>query len=80
MNAVFKVRAADLGGGKFAAELFHTVAGSFGLVTVAPFTALCAGGFLARPGESGRTNDNIPNIAQRSAHIAPAFLCTRASR
>ncbi len=29
-----------------AAELLHTVAGSFGLVTVAPFTALCAGVFL----------------------------------
>ena len=31
-----------------AAELIHTVIGSFGLVTVAPFTALCAGCFLAR--------------------------------
>ncbi len=30
-----------------AAELLHTVIGSFGLVTVAPFTALCAGVFLA---------------------------------
>lgn len=29
-----------------AAELLHTVIGSFGLVTVAPFTALCAGMFL----------------------------------
>ena len=29
-----------------AAELIHTVIGSFGLVTVAPFTALCAGVFL----------------------------------
>lgn len=29
-----------------AAELLHTVIGSFGLVTVAPFTALCAGVFL----------------------------------
>mgnify|MGYP000764734135 CR=1 FL=1 len=28
-----------------AAELIHTVIGSFGLVTVAPFTALCAGLF-----------------------------------
>ena len=28
----------------------HTVIGSFGLVTVAPFTALCAGLFLARRG------------------------------
>lgn len=31
-----------------AAELIHTVIGSFGLVTVAPFTALCAGLFLSR--------------------------------
>lgn len=31
-----------------AAELIHTVIGSFGLVTVAPFTALCAGVFLTR--------------------------------
>ena len=30
-----------------AAELIHTVIGSFGLVTVAPFTALCAGLSLA---------------------------------
>ena len=29
-----------------AAELLHTVIGSFGLVTVAPFTALCSGMFL----------------------------------
>ena len=29
-----------------AAEMIHTVIGSFGLVTVAPFTALCAGLFL----------------------------------
>lgn len=31
-----------------ASEIIHTVIGSFGLVTVAPFTALCAGLFLAR--------------------------------
>ena len=30
-----------------AAELLHTVIGSFGLVTVAPFTALCAGMLLS---------------------------------
>lgn len=30
-----------------AAEIIHTVIGSFGLVTVAPFTALCAGVLLA---------------------------------
>ena len=29
-----------------AAEMIHTVIGSFGLVTVAPFTALCAGIFM----------------------------------
>lgn len=34
-----------------AAELIHTVIGSFGLVTVAPFTALCAGVFLTRRGK-----------------------------
>ena len=32
-----------------AAEIIHTVIGSFGLVSVAPFTALCAGMMLARP-------------------------------
>lgn len=31
-----------------AAEIIHTVIGSFGLVTVAPFTALCAGTLLAK--------------------------------
>lgn len=31
-----------------AAELIHTIIGSFGLVTVAPFTSLCAGWFLSR--------------------------------
>lgn len=31
-----------------AAEMIHTVIGSFGLVSVAPFTALCAGFTLAR--------------------------------
>lgn len=31
-----------------AAEIIHTVVGSFGLVTVAPFTAMCAGLFLAK--------------------------------
>jgi len=30
-----------------AAEIVHTIVGSFGLVTVAPFTALCAGMLLA---------------------------------
>lgn len=31
-----------------AAEMIHTVIGSFGLVTVAPFTAICAGVLLAQ--------------------------------
>ena len=31
-----------------ASEIIHTVVGSFGLVTVAPFTALCAGVLLTR--------------------------------
>lgn len=39
-----------------AAELIHTVLGSFGLVTVAPFTALCAGFLL--PGHAG---DALPS-------------------
>lgn len=36
-----------------AAELLHTVIGSFGLVTVAPFTALCAGMFLTNFDDAG---------------------------
>ncbi len=31
-----------------ASEIIHTIIGSFGLVTVAPFTALCAGFFLTQ--------------------------------
>lgn len=31
-----------------ASEIIHTVIGSFGLITVAPFTALCAGFFLTK--------------------------------
>lgn len=31
-----------------AAEIIHTVIGSFGLVSVAPFTALCAGMMLTK--------------------------------
>lgn len=34
-----------------AAEMIHTVIGSFGLVSVAPFTALCAGLLLTRGGK-----------------------------
>ena len=39
-----------------AAELLHTVIGSFGLVTVAPFTALCAGMLLAGQDETFSKN------------------------
>lgn len=46
------------------AEIIHTVIGSFGLVTVAPFTALCAGLFLARrgghPQPRRRQMDDLP--------------------
>lgn len=44
-----------------AAELLHTVIGSFGLVTVAPFTALCAGLFLAGRslGKTGECGKNV---------------------
>ena len=31
-----------------AAEMIHTVIGSFGLVSVAPFTAMCAGLLLTK--------------------------------
>ena len=37
-----------------AAEMIHTVVGSFGLVTVAPFTALCAGIFLTKKAPRGQ--------------------------
>ena len=30
------------------AEIIHTIVGSFGLVSVAPFTALCAGFILSK--------------------------------
>lgn len=42
-----------------AAELIHTVVGSFGLVTVAPFTALCAGVLLTR---STRFDREVPEV------------------
>ena len=38
-----------------AAELIHTMIGSLGLVTVAPFTALCAGLLLTGGDQSGKT-------------------------
>ena len=40
-----------------AAEIIHTLIGSFGLVTVAPFTALCAGFFLAGGGRRGKAGE-----------------------
>ncbi len=42
------------------AEIIHTVIGSFGLVTVAPFTALCAGLFLAK-----RNQKNFSSVLQK---------------
>ena len=41
-----------------AAEIIHTVIGSFGLVTVAPFTALCAGLLLTR--KKREQKDSMP--------------------
>lgn len=37
-----------------AAEIVHTIVGSFGLVTVAPLTAITSGLLLTAPGASGR--------------------------
>ena len=44
-----------------AAELIHTVIGSFGLVTVAPFTALCAGLLLTGAFFPGKVVDKSGN-------------------
>lgn len=41
-----------------AAEMIHTVIGSFGLVTVAPFTALCAGVLLTKRKEEDKKEQN----------------------
>lgn len=46
-----------------AAELLHTVVGSFGLVTVAPFTALCAGVFLT--GHNGFCDKRQESLHER---------------
>ena len=46
-----------------AAELIHTVIGSFGLVTVAPFTALCAGMLLA--GKTAPSQCTGPILSER---------------
>ena len=40
------------------AEIIHTVIGSFGLVSVAPFTALCAGLLLTKKARSNRSLNN----------------------
>ena len=44
-----------------ASELIHTVVGSIGLVTVAPFTALCAGFLLTRTHFPGKVVDKTGN-------------------
>ena len=44
-----------------ASELIHTVVGSIGLVTVAPFTALCAGFLLTRAHFPGKVVDKTGN-------------------
>ena len=41
-----------------AAEIIHTVIGSFGLVSVAPFTALCAGLLLTKKVRANRSLNN----------------------
>ena len=41
-----------------AAEIIHTVIGSFGLVSVAPFTAMCAG-LLLRPNKANKSLSKI---------------------
>ena len=42
-----------------AAEIIHTVIGSFGLVSVAPFTAMCAGLLLTRPNKANKSLSKI---------------------
>lgn len=44
-----------------ASELIHTVVGSIGLVTVAPFTAFCAGFLLTRAPFPGKVVDKTEN-------------------
>ena len=50
-----------------AAEIIHTVIGSFGLVTVAPFTALCGGLFLAKNKERKSAEAPLPAQAEHQA-------------
>lgn len=51
-----------------AAEIIHTVIGSFGLVTVAPFTALCAGLFLTGHKETSSPAKRAPLLPQYPEH------------
>lgn len=43
------------------AEILDTVVGSFGLVTVAPFTALTSGILLTRPGKGKKLSAEVPD-------------------
>ena len=54
-----------------AAEIIHTVIGSFGLVTVAPFTALTAGWLLAK-GKARRRegqSDEVPAVEKQIPNV-----------
>ena len=53
-----------------AAEIIHTVIGSFGLVTVAPFTALCAGVLLTRKRREQPASDSA-GTALNAAEAEP---------
>ena len=57
-----------------AAELIHTVIGSFGLVTVAPFTAMCAGFFLTRK-PLGKHPAEEPAAPQSAEAACPPEEC-----
>lgn len=52
-----------------AAELIHTIIGSFGLVTVAPFTSLCAGLLLTR--REGRAVRSTPAHSRLTRQTGP---------
>ena len=43
-----------------AAEIIHTIVGSFGLVTVAPLTAITSGLLLTKKGGSTAVNAKLP--------------------
>jgi uncharacterized membrane protein len=55
-----------------AAEFANTLVGSFGLVLVAPFTALAGGIILAPSGEGSLARDSGPGLAPVSVRILPA--------